>query len=109
MKTNTIKTQSNKKIPKRTPKNLEKQHSTKKKNNKTPKNEATTENPNPPPKKKKKNRPGEFVELIRQMRIGVSRESAAELFTLLDTDCNGRPEPTERCWLFGVGFFLSFV
>lgn len=32
---------------------------------------------------------GEFVELIRQMRIGVSRESAAELFTLLDADCNG--------------------
>ena len=31
-----------------------------------------------------------FVELIRQMRIGVSTEAAAELFTMLDVDFNGR-------------------
>ena len=31
----------------------------------------------------------EFVELIRQMRIGVSTEAAAELFTMLDVDFNG--------------------
>ncbi|CAK9068752.1 unnamed protein product [Durusdinium trenchii] len=38
---------------------------------------------------------GEFVELIRQMRIGVSSEAAAELFTLLDVDYNGYVDSEE--------------
>lgn len=37
----------------------------------------------------------EFVELIRQMRIGVSSEAAAELFTMLDTDYNGYVDDDE--------------
>jgi len=37
----------------------------------------------------------EFVELIRQMRIGVSSEAAAELFTILDTDYNGYVDDDE--------------
>lgn len=37
----------------------------------------------------------EFVELIRQMRIGVSSEAAAELFTLLDVDYNGYVDDDE--------------
>ena len=39
--------------------------------------------------------PPRFVELIRQMRIGVSSEAAAELFTLLDVDYNGYVDDDE--------------
>lgn len=37
----------------------------------------------------------EFIELIRQMRIGISVESAFDLFTLFDDDNNGTLDATE--------------
>eukprot|EP00434_Breviolum_minutum_P011943 symbB.v1.2.010530.t1/scaffold641.1/size177546/4 len=37
----------------------------------------------------------EFIELIRQMRIGISVESAFEIFTLFDDDNNGTLDATE--------------
>ncbi|CAE7451232.1 KCNB1 [Symbiodinium natans] len=37
----------------------------------------------------------EFIELVRQMRIGVSAEAAAELFTMFDSDQNGTLDRTE--------------
>lgn len=37
----------------------------------------------------------EFIELIRHMRIGISVESAFDLFTLFDDDNNGTLDATE--------------